>query len=80
MEEYKEYEQDTDVGPGLIGATALWNATPTPYRGEGIVVGVIDSGINFGSPAFTARAEDGYEHINPLGQTPIWAPVPRWCR
>lgn len=67
VEEYREYEQDTDVGPGLIGASALWSASPTPFRGEGIVIGVIDSGINFGSPAFTARAEDGYEHINPLG-------------
>ncbi|MBH1838598.1 S8 family serine peptidase [Stenotrophomonas maltophilia] len=67
VEEYREYEQDTDVGPGLIGAPALWNGTPAPFRGEGVVVGVIDSGINFGSPAFTARAEDGYEHVNPLG-------------
>ncbi|KWS02252.1 Serine protease, subtilase family [Lysobacter capsici AZ78] len=67
VEPYQVYEQATDVGPGLIGAPALWNATPTAYRGEGMVIGIIDSGINFGSPAFTAVDDSGYHHVNPLG-------------
>ncbi|QWF15314.1 S8 family serine peptidase [Lysobacter capsici] len=67
VEEYREYEMATDTGPTLIGAPALWNATPTAYRGEGMVIGVLDSGINFGSPSFTAVDETGYQHINPLG-------------
>nr|WP_242691093.1 S8 family serine peptidase [Lysobacter enzymogenes] len=57
----------TDVGPQLIGAPALWNATPTNFRGEGVVVGIIDTGINFGSPSFAAVDDSGYHHINPLG-------------
>ncbi|MBT2747501.1 MULTISPECIES: S8 family serine peptidase [unclassified Lysobacter] len=67
VEEYREYEMATDTGPALIGAPALWNATPTGFRGEGMVIGVLDSGINFGSPSFTAADETGYQHINPLG-------------
>lgn len=67
VEEYREYEQETDVGPTLIGAPALWNATPAQYRGDGIVFGIIDSGINFGSPSFSAQDADGYTHTNPLG-------------
>lgn len=72
VEPYREYELDTDTGPALIGAPAVWNGTnpgaPGPYRGEGVVVGIIDSGINFGSPSFSAVGPvDGYAHSNPLG-------------
>jgi hypothetical protein len=67
VEEYREYQQDTDVGPTLIGAPALWNASPIAFKGEGIVFGIIDSGINFGSPSFSATGGDGYAHVNPLG-------------
>ncbi len=72
VEAYKEYEQDTDLGPGVIGAPAVWggtyaNATGS-YRGEGMVVGIIDSGINFESPSFAGVSPtDAYAHINPLG-------------
>lgn len=38
------------------------------YKGEGVVVGIIDSGINMGHPSFAAVGGDGYRHINPLGQ------------
>jgi subtilisin family serine protease len=49
-----------------VGASALWTAPPlTASRAEGQVVGVIDTGINFAHPAFAARTEDGYEHVNP---------------
>ncbi|WP_057942389.1 S8 family serine peptidase [Lysobacter gummosus] len=61
------HELLTDVGPTLIGAPALWNATPMHFRGEGVVVGILDTGINFGSPAFAAVDDSGYQHINPLG-------------
>lgn len=67
VEEYREYVQDTDVGPALIGAPALWNAGPSGFKGEGVVFGMLDSGINFGSPSFAATDEDGYTHVNPLG-------------
>ncbi len=67
VEEYREYALDTDTGPQLIGAPALWNANPTQFRGEGVVVGVLDTGINFGSPAFAEVDASGYRHINPNG-------------
>lgn len=72
VEEYREYELDTDVGPRLIGAELLWNGTAVggmpAVQGEGMVVGIIDSGINFGSPSFAAvDPVDGYRHVNPLG-------------
>jgi subtilisin family serine protease len=72
VEAYREYEMDTDTGPALIGAPAVWNGTnpgaPAAYRGEGVVVGIIDSGINFGSPSFAATGPvDGYVHTNPFG-------------
>ncbi|TMN72647.1 peptidase S8 [Pseudoalteromonas sp. S1727] len=35
--------------------------------GEGIVVGIIDTGINTDHPSFSAVGGDGYQHINPLG-------------
>lgn len=68
----RDVPMDTDVGPLLIGASALWNGTGpasgTPVQGEGMVIGDIDSGINFGSPSFAAvDPVDGYQHINPLG-------------
>ena len=63
---------DTDVGPVLIGAEPLRNGTnpgqAVAVQGEGTVIGIIDSGINFGSPSFAAvDPVDGYTHVNPLG-------------
>jgi subtilisin family serine protease len=53
-------------------------------RGEGIVVGSIDTGLNFASPSFAATDPAGYAHVNPLGAgrylglcaqpTPDWTP------
>lgn len=72
VEAYREYEQDTDLGPALIGAPPVWTGTnpgaTSPFRGEGMVLGIIDSGINFESPSFAATGPvDGYVHVNPLG-------------
>lgn len=72
VEAYREIAMDTDVGPRLIGAEPVWNGTvpgiPSRYQGEGVVIGVIDSGINHDSPSFAAVDPiDGYTHVNPLG-------------
>jgi Subtilase family/PA domain len=84
VEPYREDPLNTDVGPGHIGATSIWeNGTGLPpglvsgkgvpsspgtkARGEGVVFGIIDSGVNFGSPSFAAVDMDGYRHVNPLG-------------
>jgi uncharacterized repeat protein (TIGR01451 family) len=54
---------DTDEGPTLIGAPAIWNgetATGVDTYGEGVLVGIIDTGINFDHPSFSATPTDGY--------------------
>nr|WP_283105177.1 S8 family serine peptidase [Shewanella seohaensis] len=38
-----------------------------PSKGEGVVVGIIDTGIDADHPSFAALASDGYQHQNPLG-------------
>jgi subtilisin family serine protease len=68
----KEYQLFTDVGPKHIGADMIWQGTGVPdsveMRGEGIVAGIIDTGINTDHPSFAAVAADGYKHTNPLGE------------
>ncbi len=75
VEAYREYSLDTNVSPALIGATTVWDGISMPLgdgpdrtRGEGVVVGILDTGINFGSPSFAAVDPlDGYVHANPNG-------------
>ena len=62
----------TDVGPQWSNADALWNAMtdlglPADYKGEGIVIGTIDTGIMPGNSSFADVGDDGYDHTNPLG-------------
>ncbi|MCX7032722.1 MAG: S8 family serine peptidase [Arenimonas sp.] len=61
--DFKRFLQ-TDRGPQWIKADQVWSgtATGTPNRGEGVVVGVIDSGINRAHSAFA-----GTGITNPLG-------------
>jgi uncharacterized repeat protein (TIGR01451 family) len=57
---------NTDDGPIHIGAPAIWDAVGGS-RGEGVVVGVLDTGINHDHPSFADIGGDGYDHVNPLG-------------
>jgi subtilisin family serine protease len=61
--DFRRYLQ-TDRGPQWIKADQVWNGTATGVqnRGEGVVVGVIDSGINRAHSAFS-----GAGISNPLG-------------
>ena len=63
----KMYELHTDNGPKHIGADGLWtgSAADNRYKGEGIVVGALDTGINSDHPSFAAVAGDGYVHTIP---------------
>ncbi len=61
---------DTDVGPTWIGAPGVWDGSATGLpgtMGEGIIVGVMDTGINWDHPSFAAVGGDGYVHTNPYG-------------
>ncbi|KGJ90522.1 S8 family peptidase [Thalassotalea sp. ND16A] len=64
------YQLHTDVGPKHIGADKIWtpNTLELANKGEGIVVGIIDTGINSDHPSFAEVAGDGYVHTNPRGQ------------
>lgn len=57
----------TDAGPAFIGAPSIWNNTPAGSRGEGVVVAILDTGINHSHPSFADVGGDGYDHTNPLG-------------
>ncbi|KIO36420.1 S8 family serine peptidase [Shewanella sp. cp20] len=59
----------TSTGPEFIGAKQVWlgDSQNAGTQGEGVIVGVIDSGINANHPSFAEVGADGYRHINPLG-------------
>jgi len=79
----RDYLLDTDAGPTLIGANNLWgtdgvadpdvifeNSFELVVEGEfgdGVVLGILDSGANFDHPSFAEVGGDGYVHVNPLG-------------
>ena len=61
---------ETDIGPTLIGAPSIWEGETldgSSTYGEGIIIGVIDSGINHAHPSFADVGNDGYDHTNPNG-------------
>lgn len=64
-----EFLQD-QTSTTLIGAPQVWSgAAGIASRGEGVVVGVVDSGINPTHPSFAAQSpSDGYSHTNPRGR------------
>ncbi len=64
------YQLTTDTSPAFIGADKVWDgtATGTAAMGEGVIVGVLDSGVNTDHPSFADIGGDGYDHTNPWGQ------------
>ncbi|UAA37943.1 S8 family serine peptidase [Paraneptunicella aestuarii] len=69
--EKERFEQpNTDAGPAWIGATKFWEFDKKGLKGnagEGVVVAVLDTGINHDHAAFADIGGDGYDHTNPLG-------------
>ena len=66
----RAYRPTTDVSPEWLGAVSVWDGSATGEigtKGEGVIVGVIDTGINMDHPSFAAVGDDGYTHVNPLG-------------
>ena len=74
-------ELDSDVGPGFTGAASVWWGVPAGqdsifarsfddtvgFRGDGVVIGLVDTGYNSLSPSFQARDLRGIAISNPLG-------------
>ncbi|MFS8499202.1 MAG: S8 family serine peptidase [Micromonosporaceae bacterium] len=66
----EELRLDTDVSHDLIGSAAVWDGDTGPglaTRGEGVIVGLLDTGVNPDHPSFAAVDGDGYRHTNPFG-------------
>lgn len=59
-------EMQLDAGPDWIGASSAWFDTDHGNRGEGVVIGIIDSGIAWGNPYFDDNT-GSYTFSNPYG-------------
>lgn len=57
----------SDAGPAWVGAPAVWaGVAGAGTRGAGVVVGIIDSGLNVGHPSFAGVGPlDGHVHTSP---------------
>ncbi len=61
---------DTDRGPIFIHADEIWpgGSTGADTMGEGVVIGILDGGINGAHPSFADPGPvDGHAYTNPLG-------------
>lgn len=63
---------DTDTSPEFLGVDGIWDGTNVPgidgAKGEGVLVGILDTGINIDHPSFAEVGPvDGYVHTNPYG-------------
>src|SRR5690606_36223116 len=64
------WELETDVSNDLIRAPAIWagqTGSGVGTRGEGVLVGMLDTGVNPDHPSFAAEDGDGDVHENPFG-------------
>ncbi len=72
--DWLEYAQ-SDAGPGWVGAESVWDGAATGgvgAMGEGVVVAIVDTGINMDHPSFADVGGDGYDHTNPRSKYYGW--------
>jgi subtilisin family serine protease len=67
VERDENLQTTTDNGPKWMNADEVWDgsATGTATKGEGVVAGIIDTGVNADHPSFADVGGDGYDHSNP---------------
>ncbi|MFZ1397424.1 MAG: S8 family serine peptidase [Candidatus Promineifilaceae bacterium] len=64
----EEVELTTDAGPQWIGAPAVWNALGGQENaGEGVIVGILDSGVWPENPSFADPDPNGNPYSAPSG-------------
>ena len=63
------HAMDTSDTPRFIGATSVWTGVSglPGVKGEGMLIGMIDSGVDHSSKSFAAVGDDGYTPLNPFG-------------
>ncbi|WOH37904.1 S8 family serine peptidase [Thalassotalea fonticola] len=84
VEKEEAHQLLTDVGPQHVGAPSIWeNPDVEGSKGEGLIIGVMDTGISSYTskgwsaadfdnkefhPSFADVGVDGYDHTNPNGE------------
>ena len=70
VEPDQQWELDTDVSNEIINSPAIWageTGSEIGTKGEGVIVGMLDTGVNADHPSFAATDGEGYTHTNPYG-------------